>query len=102
MSVQLVEHRCHWSVIAGPLVHVPWLRVRIWPCWAVPVMVGGAASPVTMAVGPAVAVLNPSVVVAAVSTTSIVCPTSAAVSVYVAPPGLKSVHDAVALEHRIH
>jgi hypothetical protein len=76
----------HWKrkLSEGLSVHAPFASVSVWPGWAIPEIAGGdvlvGAGGVTTAVGAEVAVLLP-VVSVAVSTTTIVCPTSAAVRV---------------------
>src|ERR1700757_789774 len=89
----------HWSVMVGVFVHVPRVSVRTCPTCGVPLIVGrlvlpggGGGRATTGAVGAEVAdagfgVLGGTAVSDAVSTTSMVCPTSAAVSGKLVPVG---------------
>src|SRR5436309_16049851 len=77
----------------GLFVHVPWPSVSVWPCWAVPEIVGGAvlagAAGSTTAVWAELAGWLEPPAFEAVSCTLMVCPTSSATGTYVwlvAPP----------------
>jgi hypothetical protein len=80
------KQRSHWSLTdVGVFVQIPCVTFNVWPCSAIPEIAGsdvlaGMGGGVTTAVGAEVAVLLP-VKSVAVSTTSIACPTSAAVRV---------------------
>src|SRR3954471_20937159 len=71
----------------------PGTAVRVWPCWAEPVIVGGAVfdggveAPCTATVAFEVALVVPTEFLAATTTRS-VPPTSPAVAVYVPPVAL--------------
>ena len=64
----------------GLFSHSPWASVSVWPCWAVPVIVGTAlltgAATITIAVALDVAGLLVPASLPAVSCTLIVWPTS--------------------------
>src|SRR2546425_455700 len=83
--------RCgHWEGRArGSFAHLPLCSVSVWPCWAVPVIVGGVslagAGPggATMAVASEVAGAPEPPALLAVSCTLIVWATSAATGTYV-------------------
>jgi hypothetical protein len=76
------EQSCQWYVYeVGLFVQVPLLEVNVFPCWAVPVIAGAAVfegcGGLTVAVLAEVADADPPAL-AAVTTTSIVSPTSEA------------------------
>src|SRR2546425_907721 len=79
---------CHWYLkLVGLFVHVPWCSVSVWPCWAVPLIVGGevlvGTGGTTTAVAAEVAGAPGPVALLAVSCTLIVWPTSPGAGVYV-------------------
>jgi hypothetical protein len=105
---ELTSHRCHWNAKpVGLPLQTPVDPVKVWPTWAVPVMVGGefgtgAPAGWTTPVAADVALALPPALVA-VTRTRMVAPRSASVSTYDAPVApAASVQVAPDGSHRCH